>query len=737
MELPGSSSFSFRDLRKNRKFILTGILLVLLIGYGAWAHFGFSVEFFKFFAAEVEPPAFNIESGSGPYAHDAEVTVAWSATNAERCDSRNGFFDTGGTNEGRTTFNVSACNGNNHSAGVICYYANGDYGIRDRSFTTDPVTCPDNPPPKQCNDGNDNDGDGLIDYPQDPGCSSNTDDNETDLAPSYQCNDGNDNDGDGLIDYPQDPGCSSNTDNNETNVIVTNPGCNSENVIKNGAWEAIPDESGATSVKGKVKNNSTESCKVIIAAYKIFSAGQQERFGYTAQILSAGEAATITTAVPGCYTQSDMVVGGTNEGDDLIAPPTPNFLPSNFITAKWTRDGQFCNAPASPTPTPTATATPTPTPTPSGTATPTPTLSVSPTPTPTPSITPTPTASQTATPTPTTQNLSILKTVRNVTSGTNEADVANASPDDTVEFYIRLTSTGNSTVRNVRLSDILPQGLVYIPGSTTVDGSGSSDGVTSSGISLGDIGSGTSRLIRFRAQVLPANTYAFGSTTLTNTALVNSDNVPPLSDPAFINVTRASSGQVYLQKFGRNVTKGELTEQFRVIAYPDNTLEFIIHVRSLSEGPISSVILSDTLPSSMTIIPNTLSIDSVLTNGNIINGIEVGPLSPGQEKIVRLSVRVAIASQLPVGTTSVINTARITSPELIAQLPIVINNGIIAGVTKIPTGAEDSILTAVLVSLVITLMYITYTRTQLFKTRELKSMVKSNKKREDWFDFKK
>ncbi|MBY0328771.1 DUF11 domain-containing protein [Patescibacteria group bacterium] len=34
---------------------------------------------------------------------------------------------------------------------------------------------------------------------------------------NYQCNDGIDNDGDRLVDYPSDPGCSSPTDNNESN----------------------------------------------------------------------------------------------------------------------------------------------------------------------------------------------------------------------------------------------------------------------------------------------------------------------------------------------------------------------------------------------------------------------------------------------------------------------------------------------------------------------------------------
>jgi hypothetical protein len=73
------------------------------------------------------------------------------------------------------------------------------------------------PPPPACSDGIDNDSDGSIDYPADPGCTSATDTDETDAPPPPACSDGNDNDGDGLTDYPADPGCASATDTDETN----------------------------------------------------------------------------------------------------------------------------------------------------------------------------------------------------------------------------------------------------------------------------------------------------------------------------------------------------------------------------------------------------------------------------------------------------------------------------------------------------------------------------------------
>jgi uncharacterized repeat protein (TIGR03806 family) len=61
-----------------------------------------------------------------------------------------------------------------------------------------------------CNDGLDNDGDGLRDYPADPGCASRASATE---RPT--CDDGVDNDADGRIDSPHDLGCIAPSDHTE------------------------------------------------------------------------------------------------------------------------------------------------------------------------------------------------------------------------------------------------------------------------------------------------------------------------------------------------------------------------------------------------------------------------------------------------------------------------------------------------------------------------------------------
>jgi len=68
-----------------------------------------------------------------------------------------------------------------------------------------------------CDDGADNDGDGLIDYPADPGCDDAEDGSE--LSSALVCDNGLDDDGDSLVDF-EDPGCDDPTDPSEKAAVI-------------------------------------------------------------------------------------------------------------------------------------------------------------------------------------------------------------------------------------------------------------------------------------------------------------------------------------------------------------------------------------------------------------------------------------------------------------------------------------------------------------------------------------
>jgi len=69
-------------------------------------------------------------------------------------------------------------------------------------------------PLRECENGRDDDGDGWIDYPEDPGCESTNEEDEFNYPTGLECSDNKDNDGDGLIDG-NDPECKSPKDEYE------------------------------------------------------------------------------------------------------------------------------------------------------------------------------------------------------------------------------------------------------------------------------------------------------------------------------------------------------------------------------------------------------------------------------------------------------------------------------------------------------------------------------------------
>ena len=130
----------------------------------------------------------------------------------------------------------------------------------------------------QCSDGADNDGDTLADFPNDPQCHAAWDyyeqadfecddgiDNDGDgqidwlfdggctywsdgSENSNTCSDGVDNDGDGLIDFPNDPGCGSPFSNTES------PQC-SDGIDNDGdGFTDFPNDPGCSSASSNVEN---------------------------------------------------------------------------------------------------------------------------------------------------------------------------------------------------------------------------------------------------------------------------------------------------------------------------------------------------------------------------------------------------------------------------------------------------------------------------------------------------
>ena len=195
-------------------------------------------------------------------------------------------------------------------------------------------------PSKACNDLIDNDDDGLVDFPADPGCNNKNDNDEFNAPPpppppSTQCSDGLDNDGDTLIDLG-DPGCVDINDNDEFNAPPPPPpadNCTIATNITEGQIVASPFTVTITS--------STEPCATISGEF--WANGTQRSFQ-----TAAGPPYSYTYTLPeganqigSCFTNTSGLRSCQSGGGPHItvqaAPPPPG-------PARWTGDWESGNA---------------------------------------------------------------------------------------------------------------------------------------------------------------------------------------------------------------------------------------------------------------------------------------------------------------------------------------------------------------------------------------------------------
>lgn len=121
-----------------------------------------------------------------------------------------------------------------------------------------------------------------------------------------------------------------------------------------------------------------------------------------------------------------------------------------------------------------------------------------------------------------TLNFDVDKTVRK--SGTTDfKENVKVNPGDKVDFQIHFKNTGESTLNKVVIRDMLPAGMTYVPGTTWLhNGNGTrqvADGITASGLQIGNYGKGGGAYLKFTAQLAANDALPkCGTNTLKNVA---------------------------------------------------------------------------------------------------------------------------------------------------------------------------------------------------------------------------
>ena len=128
-------------------------------------------------------------------------------------------------------------------------------------------------------------------------------------------------------------------------------------------------------------------------------------------------------------------------------------------------------------------------------------------------------------------NLSLTKLGRNLSAGSRVySKVIQVLQNDIIEFHLTVSAGSNTDLHNVVVKDLLPSVLTYMSGTTKVDGITQPDTITTTGLSLGTIYRGTSKIITFQA----GSGYSSVYLSHTNTAEAIADNQSKVTDSATV-----------------------------------------------------------------------------------------------------------------------------------------------------------------------------------------------------------
>ena len=149
------------------------------------------------------------------------------------------------------------------------------------------------------------------------------------------------------------------------------------------------------------------------------------------------------------------------------------------------------------------------------------------------------------------KKITIKKWVKNNSTSTSYNDSSvNAKNGDRVNFKVTVTNTGDTTLNNVVMTDVIPSGLQF-DDSVSGDGTASFNNTTFS-VNFGTISAGNSKTVEFAARVTSNST----NNTICNTAKATATGVSQVQDDACVDIARTpGTPNIVISKRAWNDTK--------------------------------------------------------------------------------------------------------------------------------------------------------------------------------------
>ncbi|MBK5425468.1 DUF11 domain-containing protein [Bacillus sp. TH30] len=247
---------------------------------------------------------------------------------------------------------------------------------------------------------------------------------------------------------------------------------------------------------------------------------------------------------------------------------------------------------------------------------------------------------------------------RNVTSNTTfttintatilsskQVDKAFSHIGDTLTYTVTLTNNGNSSAQNVIFTDTVPSGTTFIANTFSINGIPQSGANPTNGVNIGPITAGSTVNVSFRVNVtsLPTENpiVNFSSTSY---QLVS----PPDAETSISNPVSTQIREAIL-----SMTKNES------VSFVDigQTAFYTTSIANVGNTDATNIVFTDVLPSGLTFVPNTLTVDGILQpNADPNTGVLLAALPPNE--IYSIVFQVTVNSIPPINPAP--NTASTT-----------------------------------------------------------------------------
>lgn len=229
--------------------------------------------------------------------------------------------------------------------------------------------------------------------------------------------------------------------------------------------------------------------------------------------------------------------------------------------------------------------------------------------------------------------LSIPVTLPNVTV-TKTASVVDVTVGETLTYTSVIRNNGIETVTDVILSDTIPIGTTFVPGSVTVAGSSRPTADPGTGISVGTIATGANSTVTFQVNV----------TSLPNPAQLLNRSSVSFSSGVFtaISLSNTTTTPVYQPVIG--IIKSANTQSTTV----GGTVVYTFSVQN-SGNLATTVVLTDNVPTGSSFVPGSVTVNGVVRpSDSPITGIVLGAVAPGVTFLVTFSASVQSLPSPPV-----------------------------------------------------------------------------------------